>query len=210
MNDTLQLLFATPIVISDIPEIPQADHNYLLNAEYHKEAGSYEQFEKTKNTYILRGWKSDLNTWIEEQINIFAESALATRDKLKITQSWCLRHQDSVQNVYTHSHPNSIISGAYYLDAPEGTANIRFSKEEALYSPFIRWENDDELLNQQPWNWSWHEIPVQTGRLVLFPSYLKHGVTGNGINKNTRCVLSFNTWFNGPFGSADNLRALGD
>lgn len=209
MNDTLQLLFPTPIVISDIPEIPQNDHDYLLNAEYHLDIGSFEQFEKTKNTYILKGWESYLKTWIAEQINVFAEQALATKDKLKITQSWCLKHQNSVQNVFTHSHPNSIISGAYYVEAPEGTANIRFTKEEVSHSPFIKWENDKELLDRQPWNWAWHEIPIQTGRLVLFPSYLKHGVIGNSVNNNTRCVLSFNTWFDGPVGSADNLRALG-
>lgn len=209
MTPTLQLLFSTPIVICDIPEIPQADHDFLLNSEYHVNSGSGGLFGKTKNTYILKDRVSPLTEWIQQQLDMFAYSALACKDKLKITQSWCLKHNNEPQKVFSHAHPNSIVSGAYYVDAPEGTANIRFTRDGRAQSPFIKWQTDDELIKEQTWMWDWHEIPVQTGRLVLFPSHLFHSVEGIGVNPNSRCVLSFNTWFDGPFGDPDRLFELG-
>jgi hypothetical protein len=209
MNATLQLLFATPVLIVDIPEMPQEDHDFLLNADYSSSDGDQGYFKKTTNTYILKDRDSVLTKWINEQINLFAVSMLACTTPVKITQSWCLKHENQQQQVFTHSHPNSIISGAYYVSAPEGTANLRFNRPTPTSQPYIKWDTPDDLLADQPWNWTWHEIPVQTGRLVLFPSQTPHSVEGTSVNTNSRCVLSFNTWFDGPIGDTNKLTALG-
>jgi len=207
---TLQLLFPQPITITDIPEIPEEDHKFLINSYYHETEGSQHNFETTKDTYILKSiQEGKLVKWINEQIDIYVKSAMACDNTLKITQSWCLKHQDRTQQVFSHSHPNSIISGAYYIEAPEGSENIRFHKTKGRDAPFITWEQNQEALVDQPWCWEWYQIPVQTGRLVLFPSNMLHSVAGAEPKQGIRCVLSFNTWFDGAFGSALNLTELG-
>lgn len=206
---SLELMFPTPILIADIPELPIEDHDFLLNSDYHVTSGSGGMFKKTKDTYILKNRSnSKLTEWIMQQVGEFAQGALACDNKLKITQSWCLKHENEPQRVFSHAHPNSIVSGAYYVAAPPGTQNIRFHKFGQSAAPYVKWDTN-EYINSQPWAWDWHEIPVQTGRLVLFPSYINHSVEGDVVNKDVRCVLSFNTWFNGPFGDADRLFELG-
>lgn len=208
MEASLQLLFPTPVIVSDIPEIPQDDHDFLLNADYHVTEGSYGQFSKTKNTYILKNRDTTLTRWIQSQIDSFAYNILATRSKLKITQSWCLKHEHQPQKVFSHQHPNSIVSGAYYVSAPENSQNIRFHRNVQSGHPMVKWDMPQELLQDKMWAWEWQEIPVTTGRLVLFPSQMYHSVEGSIPNDNMRCVLSFNTWFDGDFGSEDHLYEL--
>jgi uncharacterized protein (TIGR02466 family) len=209
MNATLQLLFPTPVLIVDIPEIPKEDHDFLLNAEYSTSSNDQGLFDKTKNTYILKDRNTVLTKWISEQLNLFATSMMACTTPLKITQSWCLKHQNRTQQVFSHAHPNSIVSGAYYVEAPEGSANLRFNRPVPTSQPYIKWETPEDLLQEQPWNWTWHEIPAKTGRLILFPSQMPHSVEGHQLNTNTRCVLSFNTWFDGAIGDDEKLTALG-
>jgi uncharacterized protein (TIGR02466 family) len=208
--NAIKLLFPTPIMIADIESIPEDDHTFLLNAEYHNTDKDGGLFEKTKSTYILKNRQTELISWIQEQLDNFSKDVMATTSKLKITQSWCLKHTNVVQQVYPHNHPNSIVSGAYYVTAPAGTENIRFNKNKQTNTPSIQWEIDQSLLEERPWAWDWEEIPVQAGRLILFPSNLEHMVLGKIVNSNTRCVLSFNTWFDGEFGSEERLTRLGD
>lgn len=209
MNSSLHLLFPTPILIVDIPKIPEDDHEFLLNSEYSYSGREQGQFEKSKDTYILKNRNTELTRWIQEQIDLFAVNMLACATPIKITQSWCLKHKDQPQQVFNHAHPNSFISGAYYIHAPEGTSNLRFNRSLVTSQHYIKWETPPELIQEQPWNWTWQEFPVQTGRLILFPSFLTHSVNGNDVNNNLRCVLSFNTWFDGPIGNSEKLTELG-
>jgi uncharacterized protein (TIGR02466 family) len=199
---SIQLLFPTPIVVLDIPQIPYNDHNFLLNAEY---ITSPHNFNRSKNTYILKDRDTELTRWIQVQLDIFALEVLATKSKLKITQSWCLKHTNQKQQVHSHAHPNSIVSGAYYVEAPANSQSIKFSNQQSNY---VKWSTDKDILPRTPWAWDWHEIPVTTGRLILFPSHMNHSVEGEIINKDTRCVLSFNTWFDGTFGEPESLFEL--
>jgi uncharacterized protein (TIGR02466 family) len=203
---TYQLLFPSPITIADAPEDFKKDHDFLINTEYVHNDKRYAP--TSANSYLLKDRDTPLTKWLQDQINEFAIECLATRSKLKITQAWCLKHENMDQHLMEHAHCNSIVSGAYYVHAPEGTSNLTFSKGHASnLHPNIIWETDDELVKDRPWTWEWHTIPVTTGRLVLFPSQLNHGV--NSINNtDMRCVLSFNTWFDGPFGDPTRLREL--
>ena len=199
---SIRLLFPTPIAILDIPLIPHEDHNFLLNVEY---IITPHNFNRSKNTYILKDRETELTRWIQTQIDIFALEVLATKSKLKITQSWCLKHTNQKQQVHSHAHPNSIISGAYYVQAPLNSQSIKFSKQP---NTIIKWETDHSQLQSAPWAWDWNEFPIATGRLILFPSHLYHSVEGTLINEDTRCVLSFNTWFDGTFGNQEELFEL--
>ena len=51
--------------------------------------------------------------------------------------------------------------------------------------------------------------PVETGKIVLFPSYLTHQVTSKKGN-NTRISLSFNIFLKGSLGSNKELTHMSD
>jgi hypothetical protein len=206
--NTYQLLFPSPIAIIDASENFKKDHDFLLNSEYVADSGGVGQFLVTKDKHILGEQIKDLTAWLQEQVNLFAHDFLATNKTLKFTQSWCIKHDGIPQQLYAHSHPNSIISGAYYVSADENSARLRFHKTASANVPFIQHGFDDELLKDQPWAWEWQEIPVQTSRLVLFPSHMQHS-SANFDNKDLRCVLSFNTWFEGTIGNPNKLTELG-
>lgn len=200
----IEQLFSTPIAVVDNINYLQTEHDELINLEYDSADG----FNQTVNTRVLDSHAPNLRNWIQQQIDLYSVKSLATQDKLTITQSWCIKHKNQKQDVFQHSHANSIISGAYYVHADEQSADIRFYKNLPTMAPNIKWETDKELLRQQPWMWDWYSVKSFTGKLVLFPSYLYHSVVGLDTNLETRCVLSFNTWFSGPIGNEQKLTRL--
>jgi uncharacterized protein (TIGR02466 family) len=206
MQSTLELLFPTAVMVIDIDQQFALEHEQLINEEYHQTVGSQGQFEQTKNTYLLENYPN-LQNWLSDRVNDYARAVMATTDSLKLTQSWCLKHQGSNQQLYAHSHPNSIVSGAYYVAADQNSQRLRFHRNMSNSTAHIKWSVDSLHQAEKPWTWDWQEIPAQTGRLVLFPSNLLHSLE-YVENTELRCVLSFNTWFTGAFGQAEKLFEL--
>ena len=118
---------------------------------------------------------------------------------LRITQSW-LNYTDTGQNHHRHPHPNSYISGVFYLNANPEVDKIYFFKEE--YKQLLIDPQTFNLWNSTSW---W--LPVGTGDLLIFPSNLIHMVD-NTINKETRISLAFNTFPVGLLGDEDHLDSL--
>jgi uncharacterized protein (TIGR02466 family) len=206
-NLNIELIFPTAIGVVDNDNFD--DHSEILDLEYGVTEGSHGQFETSTDTYVLDNHVPNLRNWIQHQLDNYSQYALSTHQKLKFTQSWCLKHNDTRQEVFPHSHPNSIISGAYYIEADEDSANLTFHRKATNMSPSVVWEMDQEMMAEAPWNFHWKKIASKRGRLVLFPSQLMHSVDGEIPIDGTRCVLSFNTWFEGGIGNDDKLNRLG-
>lgn len=91
----------------------------------------------------------------------------------KITASWITKF---VKNNYSavHDHGPDDISGCYYYKTSG---------------------SDGDFFFESPSNWGGrHTITPKEGQLILFPSWLKHGVTTNNT-KNTRMSVAFNIKF---------------
>jgi len=162
--------------------------------------------ERSKDKYILKS--SNLQSWIQDQINDYSINCLATKQKLKITQSWCIRNKNQSAKLFRHIHPNSIVSGAYYINCSEVSSCLRIEPQSCLNSDRrILWEYDDNLFQDQPWLWQYYEFFPKIGRLYIFPSNLYHYIESKS-NIDNRCVISFNTWFSSPIGSIENLNYL--
>ena len=193
-------IFPTAVATVENPEIPKDEHDALLNAKYHV-LPNYGSFHITENKYVLNTVPK-LQQWITEQINNYTKEVLATSQKLRITQSWCIKHKNEPQRIFPHAHANSIISGSYYIDAPPNTQGLKMYRPESATRPYLDWTED---LDDKEWNWPFAEFPAVTGKLILFPSQLLHAVAGVYSKREQRCVLAFNTWFNGSFGTEDQL-----
>jgi uncharacterized protein (TIGR02466 family) len=83
----------------------------------------------------------------------------------------------------THDHGTSDISGCYYYRTTGKDGNIFFERPTSSHTTFVMSNLGD----------TW-ELPAREGMILLFPGWLRHGVTTNTTD-NFRQVLSFNLWF---------------
>jgi len=140
------------------------------------------------NNFVLKSM-TPLRSWIEDCVSDYFKATTAPKHdvNLKITQSW-VNYSDPGQYHHKHAHPNSFVSGVYYLQTNPDD-RIYFYKDQYQQ---IKFPTDDwNAYNSESW---WFE--ADAGKLILFPSSLTHMVpTVQGDV--TRISLSFNTF---PFG----------
>ena len=116
-----------------------------------------------------------------------------------ITQSW-LNYTEMGESHHVHSHENSCVSGVLYFSANilHDTIIFKNSRYNQIKIPAAKWN---------PFNsYTWF-FPVESGDLLMFPSYLTHLVKTT-TGKNTRISLSFNVFVKGDLGSKNNLTEL--
>lgn len=117
-----------------------------------------------------------------------------------ITQSW-LNYNSSTDFHHKHSHPNSLISGVYYVEntsVDNGKIYFYSDRYRQVYTEPI----EHNIYNSVEW---W--INATPGQLLLFPSYLTHSVEPVSFHE-TRISLSFNTFARGLFGEDSALTGL--
>jgi uncharacterized protein (TIGR02466 family) len=118
---------------------------------------------------------------------------------LQITQSW-INFTKKGEGHHHHKHPNSILSGVFYIEADVNQDKIMFSSPVTSSNM----ECHTEILNLYNSKTWW--LPVETGDLLVFPSTLYHQVPATDTEKRTS--LSFNTFYIGLAGNETNLSAL--
>ena len=194
-------IFPTPIYMSKLDrsltplELKFVDKN---KKDFFKNEGNI----TSNNTYILNE-KPFLNLKKELDIRIkdYFEKIICPVDTVipYITQSW-LNFTETNQYHHKHAHPNSLVSGVFYINCHEQFDKIKFFNDGyKTIRPEIK---DWNLWNSESW---W--FPVKTGNLIMFPSSLTHMVeTKEGTN--TRISLAFNVFVKGKIGINKELTEL--
>lgn len=137
---------------------------------------------------------------ILDNVNQYAGEVLGYKDlEWYITISWATANPPTASHHY-HWHHNSVFSGVYYMDVPDGAPGLRFLKEKNETFDFNR--SDWNRYNATAW-----DMVVYSGDLLVFPSSLSHQVLKNETDK-TRVVLPFNVWFRGEMGEKQNYTYL--
>ncbi|MDP7267607.1 MAG: 2OG-Fe(II) oxygenase family protein [Pirellulales bacterium] len=88
-----------------------------------------------------------------------------------------------------HTHPNNYVSGCYYVNTPEGGNAIVFrdpKMETNIIAP--------PLLREDEENSRTIMVPLQSGMMAMFPSWLPHFVPPNQSNIE-RISIAFNIMF---------------
>jgi uncharacterized protein (TIGR02466 family) len=102
-----------------------------------------------------------------------------------INNCWAIVNEKNAFNVL-HHHPNSMLSGVYYVKVPENSGNIYFydsrSGAQMLLPPFKQMT----LFTIGKISYK----PIE-GMFLIFPSWLWHGVETNTSDESRIC-LSFN------------------
>jgi len=113
--------------------------------------------------------------------------------KILMTELW-VNYQSKYQYQEYHDHRERLVSGIYYVDVPEGTPGIM------MKTP-LKANYDDLFFNEEAVQEVNH-LNIETGDILLFPSWLDHGVKANMTDKH-RVNISFN------FGVPELVNALG-
>ena len=199
---TIQGLFPIPVQTSKIP--------FNLSAKEKEELLSYETKNNhgnlvSKETYILKKNKTlkKLHEWFLQEVKVFKEDILCpTKDfEFYITQSWINKSRKG-QWHHKHRHPNSVLSGVFFIQSNEGD-RILFGRDE-IYRQIDTPVKEDRF---NPFNSLTWWVGALEGLLLIFPSGLAHEVPPVEGNKE-RVSMSFNTWFKGYMGDDDSLTGL--
>ena len=201
MEATINGIFPTPIYISKLDreltplELKFVDKN---KKDFYKNQGNI----TTNNNYILNEKPfTNIKKELDLKIQDYFDKVISTANNITpyITQSW-LNYTETNQYHHKHAHPNSLISGVFYINCHEEHDKIKFFNDN--YKTIKLEVKDWNLYNSETWWFS-----VKTGDIILFPSSLTHMVeTKQGDN--TRISLAFNVFIKGTVGNNKSLTEL--
>ena len=153
------------------------------------------------DTYILNNTELDsLKSFFESQVRAYQDTIVKPKadTSIYITQSW-LNYSNPGDYHHKHKHPNSYISGVFYIDTTSDD-RIFFDRDQ-----FTQLEIG--AVEYNPWNSHKWWLPATKYQLYLFPSCLTHYVEKN-LGIQTRISLSFNTFVSGILGDQIGLTEI--
>jgi uncharacterized protein (TIGR02466 family) len=194
-------IFPTPIYISKLNreltplELKFVDKN---KKDFYKNDGNI----TSNNNYILNEKTfANIKKELDLRVQDYFDKVISPANNITpyITQSW-LNYTETNQYHHKHQHPNSLVSGVFYINCHEEHDKIKFFNDN--YKTIKLEVKDWNIWNSESW---W--FPVKTGDVILFPSSLTHMVeTKQGDN--TRISLAFNVFIKGTVGNNKNLTEL--
>ena len=194
-------IFPTPIYISKLNrelttlELKFVDKN---KKDFYKNDGNI----TSNNNYILNEKPfANIKKELDLRVQDYFDKIISPSNNITpyITQSW-LNYTETNQYHHKHVHPNSLVSGVFYINCHEEHDKIKFFNDN--YKTIKLEVKDWNMWNSESWWFS-----VKTGDVILFPSSLIHMVeTKKGDN--TRISLAFNVFIKGTVGNNKNLTEL--
>ena len=148
-------------------------------------AGSYTSFH-SKESILERDQLKTIKSFIETSVNQ-AHYSIGLSGDLFFTKSWF-----SINRKYSfheqHHHCPNIWSGVYYLKAEHDDATISFVNKHLIDTG---WPYQANKTINTDYNSNQTVCRVQTGMLLIFPSYLYHKVDQH-MTENERINIAFN------------------
>jgi uncharacterized protein (TIGR02466 family) len=148
--------------------------------------GGYTSYASLNDLTLRASIFADLERAIAKHVAGFVRELQFERGRLKLDSLWInVMNRDAVHT--PHIHPHSVISGTYYVTAPPRSGALRFEDPRLpmmmaapLKQPNARTENR-----------SFVDVAPKPGLLLLWESWLRHGVQPNGA-RGQRISVSFN------------------
>lgn len=198
---TVEELFSTPIYISNLNRDLTKDELQFLDKE--KQTLRINEFNySTVNNHILHEKElSTLKKELQNHIEEFFYEHLKYNKKVQpyITQSW-LNVTKKNEAHHQHEHPNSFLSGVFYVKTDKSVDKIQFL--DTRYNAISINVDDFNKLNSKTW---WFE--TQTGGVFIFPSSTTHRVLTKQED-NERISIAFNIFVKGELGEMKDLTSL--
>lgn len=181
-------LFPTLVMMFDLSKLPIKDRVIKLietsSNHSHRltESGSSTYSESTPNQLLSHPDISMLKNIMQNCIDAYV--AKAGIQKCSISNSWANMLGNGA-SVGIHRHELSVVSGAYYPLAQQGSTPL------ILRSPIAMYKMHEYSVDINEFSMQEQEIPCTEDLLVIFPSWLEHYSKPNTTDK--RYTVSFNT-----------------
>jgi uncharacterized protein (TIGR02466 family) len=188
--------------------------DFRLNQEENKFLDSLDEIILPGNNFLKNNNQSRIlnlmplqrvKKMFETHLNMYTKVVLQLKNNFVITDTWSTRNpKNSIHK--RHSHQNSLFSGVFYVHSEiynqSGNLNLhlkpQFSKE---FNFTYDIENYNEF-NSEKWSFS-----LQTGDIIIFPSYIQHDVSPNELDDD-RKIIGFNSFIDGKIGSEKLINQL--
>ena len=199
-------LFPTPLYVTTYEGNTKPIVDYFDSCEMNEAHGGYGII--SKDSYIIDNPVcKPLSEFIMHHMREFATNVMRySYEELQFSQSW-LTYKKPGQFHKAHTHPNTLIAAVFYYDIQEDDAAICFSKDvksvnRCHFEPSL-------LLDYQDYPYSQEEIyfKPQQNNLIIFPSYVTHGVPPNETNR-IRKALGVNALTKGTLGDKETISEI--
>jgi uncharacterized protein (TIGR02466 family) len=194
-------IFPVPIYISNINRNLSKEESNFIKKNKIKLFKNKGNFTSEDNYILKQAIFKKLKKELEIKVKDYFDKIICSSNNIKpyITQSW-LNYTENNEYHHVHEHPNSLLSGVFYINADKNNDKIKFFNQTYRQIDFEKKEFN--LYNSNTW---W--FAVETGQVILFPSYLTHSVEIKQ-GTNTRISLAFNVFISGKIGDNRKLTEL--
>ena len=194
-------LFPEPLYFSNLERVLTQEELKIIN-EYKKETHKNTGNTTSNDSYVLehkalKNLKKDLHTKV---MDYFDKVVCTNNITPYITQSW-INYTESDQFHHMHTHPNSLVSGVFYISADKKVDSVTF------YRSYLEDRIKLDATKYNIFSSSTCTFPVETGNILIFRSSSGHGVNKKKGN-NIRISLSFNIFIKGTVGNKPDLTEL--
>jgi len=174
-------------LLKDVKKIHQHDDEGKKWSEENYPCG-YTSYSSFSEIHLINSNFASFEKEVSKHVQKFARKLdyELSDQKLEISNSW-INIQGKYAQHSLHLHPQSVISGTYYLQCPKACGSLKFEDprlSKMMHAPARK--EHPHISNQH----FLHFEPVE-GYLILFESWLRHEVEANMSNKE-RISVSFN------------------
>ena len=172
----------TGAALEYLQSIPETDKQSGTN-------GAVTQSQRLLDAPVFAQTKSELELLALEYVHTQGHTVTG----VQIGNSWGNTLRKS-EPIHTHTHPNSYVSGVFYLTdgAPLNFHNPLLTEDLFMVRPLVEWQENN------PHTWQVLKVPIKQGYVILFPSRLKHHVDPSDTDY--RYSIAFNTMPIGAIG----------
>jgi uncharacterized protein (TIGR02466 family) len=150
--------------------------------------GGYTSYASLNELHRFSSTFTSLERRITRHVRLFARALdmdLRGRD-IRMTDCWVNIMPPSAAHSM-HLHPLAFISGTYYVATPKGCSGLKF--EDPRLDRFMA--APPRLARARTENQNHVTYAAEAGHLILFESWLRHGVAQNLVD-DERISISFN------------------
>ncbi len=145
-----------------------------------KYRGGYTSYGSISNLHEQFSVIDRLKSAIDREVSRYAKAIgiKPTRGELRLSTIWANIMPMHCYHAF-HLHPNSVVSGTYYVNVPKGTSPLRIEDPRSA------------MFMASPSREIQKDLHAKAGEIILFESWLKHEVPPHEADED-RISISFN------------------
>ena len=196
-------LFSSPVLKLYVEENTDQLNEHIEKADFIRTSAFGANWAYTSSDVRLLKKYPRIERILLNKFKRVAKENFYYKNDFVISTSW-MSKTDPGGYSQMHMHKNSFYSGVYYFNEYDNDSSaLEFETPLSAYADFQLIPTEFNMMNSNSW-----KIWPEKNLLVLFPSYLRHGVRENKSNE-TRYSLAFNLFPKGNIGRNDSsLRAF--